>query len=234
MAEQFMEMDSRSLTERVADTIEQMIVDRRFLPGERMPNEFDLASQLGVGRSTVRESIKILVSKNVLKIVRGSGTFVSENIGIVEDPLGFRFINNKKQLALDLCEIRTMIEPRLAELAAINATAKDIDQLQQLCDEVADLIKNHKPYDLKDIEFHTKIARCAGNQVVHNLIPIIHEGVSTYARITHPSAAQNAPITHQQVVDAIRNHDPKEARKAMAQHLYDNMQTILGSSAGED
>src|SRR5690554_2900055 len=229
MDNQFAKMDTRTMTERVSDLIEQMVVDGRFRAGDKLPTEYDLAAQLHVGRSTVREAIKILASKNVLHIVRGNGTFVSDSIGIMEDPLGFRFQSDKKQLALDLCEIRTMIEPRLAELAALHATESDIEQLQRICDEVAFLIRHEQPYDEKDIEFHSKIARCAGNRVVHTLLPVIHAGISTYARVTEPSAAQNAPVTHQQVVDAIRAHDPELAKRAMTQHLSENMQTILGS-----
>lgn len=234
MSSLFDEMDTRTMTERVSDLIEQMIVDGRFQPGDKLPTEYDLASQLHVGRSTVREAIKILVSKNVLHIVRGNGTFVSEAIGVMTDPLGFRFQHDKRQLALDLCEIRKMIEPRLAELAALHASESEIEQLQQICDEVAFQIRHEQPYDEKDSEFHGMIARCAGNQVVHALLPMIHAGISTYARVTEPSAAQNAPVTHQMVVDAIRARNPDLARKAMTQHLHDNMQTILGSGEEAD
>jgi len=223
----FEEIDGRSLTERVADSIEHMIIDGKFLLGDKLPNEFELASQLHVGRGTVREAIKTLVSRNVLRIARGSGTYVSECIGVMDDPLGFRFMPDKKKLALDLCEVRTMIEPRLAELAAENASAVDIEELQNLCDEVTVLIRSRKLYGRKDIEFHSKIAMCAGNRVVHALIPIINQGVEAFTFLTHSSSADTAPITHQQVVDAIRNRDPLAARRAMARHLSDNLQTII-------
>ena len=80
-----------------------------FKPGDRLPNEYELAQRLGVGRSTVREAIKLLVSQNVLEIHRGNGTFVCEQTGVAADPLGLKFIPGKKKLGLDLCEIRFMI-----------------------------------------------------------------------------------------------------------------------------
>lgn len=64
----------KSLTERVADEIVRTIIGKELNPGDKLPNEFELAAKLGVGRSTVREAIKALVSRNVVEIRRGAGT----------------------------------------------------------------------------------------------------------------------------------------------------------------
>jgi len=222
---------SKSLAEQVADSIENMIISNEIKPGAKLPNEYELVEQLNVGRSSVREAIKILESKNVLTIVRGSGTFVCENLGMIEDPLGFRFVTDKKNLALDLCEVRSLIEPKLAERAAQNATAKDVEELQALCDEITYYIeKRSKKYSEKDIEFHSKIAQCSGNKVTYNLIPIINQGISTYTQLTDPALASRAPITHQAIVDAIRMRDSKKAKSAMQEHLQDNMDILLDVS----
>lgn len=225
--QQALNIDSRSLPEQVADKIEEYVIDRTLQMGEKLPNETELASTLNVGRSTVREAIKILVTRNILEIRRGSGTYVREHVGVLNDPLGFRFESNHNKLGLDLCEIRIMIEPQLARMAALHATEQDIEQLQSLCDEVAGLIRNKENYGKKDIELHTKIASCTGNLVVPKLIPIINTAIDTYIGLTNYALAGTAVITHQMIVDAIKGRDPQGAFEAMNQHLKDNYETLL-------
>ena len=116
--------------------IRDRIVAGSFAAGQQLPNEFDLAEQLGVGRGTVREAVKILVSRNILEIRRGCGTFVCSHPGRVEDPLGFSFVRDKKKLALDLCEVRMMLEPEIAALAAARATDQEIESLRKAAEEV--------------------------------------------------------------------------------------------------
>lgn len=219
-------IDVRSLTERVADNIEELITANKLRPGDRIPTERELAATLGIGRSTVRESIKILVSRNVLEIRRGTGTFVCDAVGVVEDPLGFRFIHDKKKLALDLNQIRRMVEPQIAALAAQVATKEDIICLQKLCDEAAEQIDAKQNYAQKDIEFHTKLAELTDNLVIPKIIPIITQGIRTYVDITNYKRAGKASTTHQAVVTAIKNHDSQAAYDAMEEHLRENRETI--------
>lgn len=219
-------MDTRPLTEQVADVIEQMIADGKFQPRKRIPTEYQLANQLEVGRSTVREAIKILESRHVLEIHRGEGTYVCENVGVLKDPLGFRFRKDKKKAGMDLCEVRTMVEPQIAYLAALSATEEDVESLQKLCDEITSLIRAGKDYAKKDMEFHTKIAGSTTNEIVPKLIPIIIEGIHTFADLTHHTNTERTCRTHQEIVDAIRRRDPDGARDAMMQHLRDNKEEL--------
>ena len=123
--------EEKTLPERAADKIIDMIMGNAMKPGDRLPTELELIQYLNVGRSTVREAIKLLVSQNIIEVRRGNGTFVKEQTGVMDDPLGFRFVQDKLKLGLDLCEIRFMIEPAIAALAAERATKKDLEQLRE-------------------------------------------------------------------------------------------------------
>ena len=118
--------DKVLLSEKVAANIKELIVKNQYKPGSKLPNEMELAGQLNVSRSTVREAIKILMSKNILVIKRGRGTYVCERPGVATDPLGVTFMN-KKDLLLYLFETRLLIEPAISELAAIRATEKNLE-----------------------------------------------------------------------------------------------------------
>lgn len=219
-------IDIRSLTERVADHIEELITDNQLRPGDRVPTERELAALLGIGRSTVRESIKILVSRNVLEIRRGTGTFVREAVGVMDDPLGFRFICDKKKLALDLNQVRRMVEPQIAALAAQSASAEETGKLQVLCDRLAQQINEKQDYSALDIEFHTRLAMLTDNLVIPKIIPVITQGISLYVDITDHRRAGTANVTHQAIVTAIKNRDSRAACEAMDEHLRENRETI--------
>ena len=153
------------LPERVAEQIISLIADRALKTGDKLPNEFDMAQQLSVGRGTIREAVKILVSRNILEIRRGCGTFVCENPGVVDDPLGFAFVDDKKRLGLDLCEVRMIIEPEIAALAAERAVPEEIEELQRIQDEVKELCDKEEPHMHKDIEFHEMLAKMSKNRI---------------------------------------------------------------------
>lgn len=215
-------VDGRSLAERVTGKIEELIRDGVFAPGDKLPNEYDLSEMLQVGRSTLRESIKILESRHVLRIKRGFGTYVCMNVGITKDPFGLRFVDEQKKLSLDLCQVRMMLEPSIARLAARHAAKKDVEEIQKLCDEIAELVHQRKNYGKKDMAFHAKIAESTGSLVTPRLIPIICNGIETYVEITNFSQIGSTLITHQKIADAIRAHDEDAAFAAMEQHIKDN------------
>lgn len=216
----------KNLTEQIADKISQMIIDRHLSHGEKLPNEFELAADLKVGRGTVREAVKLLVSRNVLVIKRGKGTFVAKHPGVVEDPWGFAYDTDKLRLARDLMEIRYMVEPKVAELAAVRATEQDIAEITRLCDAVEAMILSGEAHLQKDLELHTRIARSTQNETIPNLIPIINHGIATFVEITCYSLGQETIQTHRMIVEAIARRDPDAAREAMIKHLDYNKERM--------
>ena len=123
----------KPLPEKTADAISDMIYRNNYRVGAKLPNEIDLAREFEVSRNTVREAIRILVSRNVLEVKRGSGTFVSARLGLTDDPLGLSLICDKKKLVRDLIQIRLMIEPKMASMAAEYATFDEIRALEENC-----------------------------------------------------------------------------------------------------
>ena len=105
---------------------EQILSYIRMTPlqvGDKLPNEFELADMFQVGRSTIREAVKALAIKGVLEVRRGAGTFVSSTMVIEDDPLGLGKLDDKYKLAMELFEVRLMLEPEIAAKAAEYATS---------------------------------------------------------------------------------------------------------------
>ena len=224
---QFEKLDKKLLGEQIEDELMNFILQEPVEIGQRIPNEFELAEKFGVGRSTIREAVKGLVSKGILEVKRGSGTYVISTRSLDDDPLGLSKLQDKYKLALELFDVRLMLEPEIAALAAEYATEDELKQLEQLCDETEQTYltgKNHIP---KDIEFHTAIARCSKNRVVETVLPLINTAVMTFANLTHRTLMQETIETHRAVVNAIIDRDPVGARCAMVMHLTYNRQALV-------
>lgn len=218
--------DEKSLAEQVSAQILQMIIDHNIVSGEKLPNEFEVAKSLNVGRGTVREAVKLLVSRNVLEIRRGKGTFVTSNPGVSGDPFGLIFYRDRYKLATDLAEIRLILEPEIAAIAAARAKDEDIAHMKQLCDEIMKLVTVDNYYVQLDTELHVSIAKSTGNLVMPNIIPVINKGIEIYNQFPTKSERINALDVHYEIIDAISRHDENGARDAMLRHLSFNKRNL--------
>ncbi|MBD5458295.1 MAG: FadR family transcriptional regulator, partial [Lachnospiraceae bacterium] len=195
--------------------------------GEKIPNEYELASRFGVGRSTIREVVRSLVTKGILEVRRGSGTYVVSTSSVENDPLGLEKFTDKYKLALELFEVRLMLEPEIAALASEYAMPEEKEELKYLCDETERLYLSGKNHTQKDIEFHTCIARCSRNRVVEQLLPIIQTAIVTFVNLTHRKLVDETIETHRAILDAILKGDSVGARCAMIMHLTYNRQMLI-------
>ena len=175
-----------SLAEQVADQINQVIIDQNINAGEKLPNEFELAARLNVGRGTIREAVKLLVARNCLEIRRGKGTFVVEKPGQIEDPLGFAYVKDKITLAVDLMELRLQLEPWVAQLAAQRIEENEKDTLRQLCEQVEHKIRSGEDHGPADKEFHAYVARCTHNSVITEIMPVITYSIEMFTKFKAP------------------------------------------------
>lgn len=215
-----------SLPERVAAQISKLIVDRELTSEDKLPNEFELAAMLNVGRSTVREAVKILVARNVLVIKRGKGTYIAHHPGEIEDPLGFAYYENQLMLARDLMEVRLQIEPWVAATAAERATQEDLDEMWKQCRMVEEDIISGRDHLPNDTRFHVSIAKCTHNLVVPKLIPIITYSVGLFGSLTGSTLLTETLTGHRAIAEAIRAGKPQEASEAMYGHLDVNQKAL--------
>lgn len=218
------------LTEQVADRIAQYVIDNHLNPGDKLPTETELCDLTGVGRGTLREAVKLLISRNILTIERGKGTYVAKHPGVVDDPWGFAFIHDKYRLAKDLWEMRLIVEPSVAAFAAERATQEQISELKDLCDEIEKVIAKSQPHEELDISFHKHIAEMANNQVAQHIVPLFNYGVRMFVEITQYHLLEETILTHREIVNAIAHHNKEEAFNAMKKHLTMNIEYIQNSN----
>ncbi len=218
-----LQIPHKPLAEQIADRINQMIIDQQLQPDDKLPTEVELMAYLDVGRSTIREALKILVARNIVEIRRGKGTFVTRNPGMSKDPLGFAYMQDKLKLAQDLLEVRARIEPWTAYLAAQRANEEDMEKLRAYCAKVVDMDEPYESHHAVDKAFHECIALCTHNQVIRNLTPIIIYSVEVFSDISRQTPLwSKTRISHQQMCDCICARDSVGASRAAMDHLEVN------------
>lgn len=224
---------STSKIEETAGSIIDFITSKKMLPGDKMPTEPALMETLNVSRSTLREAVRALSARNILEVRQGAGTFIAKRCGVPQDPLGLTFIYEDDRLAIDLLDVRLMIEPQTALLAALHATEEQCRTLLAQCDLVEGLIRASENYEKEDAALHMMIAEASGNRVLTNLSYILHTSVKKNIISTDDAQRDNNTyVYHRRIVEAIVGHDAPAAYNAMMIHvtmLWDFISAKLNS-----
>lgn len=209
----------QTLPQKAADAIIRLIQTENYATGTKLPNEYELSRMLNVSRNTVREAIKLLVSRNILEVRRGAGTFVSEKQGLGDDPLGLTMIVDQSHLNQDLMQVCLLIEPKSAALAAQYITAEDIEKLQLLNQELESLFHAGCSGIVNDAAFHLYIARCSRNMILYNINTAIYNNLIQRGTDTADPVDLRLLSDHQRIFRAIQAHDSCGAYDAMLSHL---------------
>lgn len=209
--------ESRMLADSIAQTIMRMIeVDNRFSVGDKLPNENDLASELGVSRSTLREAIKILTTNGVLEIRRGKGTYVTSNTVI-----GIDDISEIASGLDDLFEMRLMFEPDCAYYAALRATDEEIDEICRYGEAVEQKIRSGEDRTFEEQKFHESIANATHNAFVKQFMPIIFNAIKKGVMVLQKDrdVSDSNMQDDRLIMDFIKKRNPEGARTAMRLHI---------------
>ena len=206
------------LAQAASEDIIEMIRSNHMKPGDRLENEYELAKKLNVGRSTVREAVKSLETRNILTIKRGAGTFISKNEGVAVDPLGISLMGKDEEMALELLDVRMLLEPESAALAAIHANKNEVAEISRQNRKVIGMIRKG---------LHQLIAEATRNRIIAKLVPIIQQSVGLTVEMTSKRLSETTVSFHEQIVEAITRGDASGARSAMIAHISENRIYII-------
>ncbi len=210
------------LYEQIVQQIEESILKGELTEGSQLPAERDLAKQFGVSRTAVREAIKALQEKGLVDAFPGRGTFVTNGTSnsmrrsldrIIKsgDPDGWAY----------LVEVREILEPEIAALAAIRADDQDLAAMRESIDVMDNAAWDSDAFIEADLDFHLALAEAAANPIVLSLIDsivgLLREQRLRIFRIG--GGPQRGQHHHKRILEAITRHDLQGARAAMQAHL---------------
>src|SRR5690625_618545 len=174
------DMVQKRLSDHIADDIISMIsIEKRFKPGDQLPNENALSEELNISRTTLRESIRILVANGVLEIKRGRGTFVKKDFEVSHTMQSLNNLSNKRMDVKDLYEIRLIFEPEAAYYATIRATDAELHRILEYGQQIEQQIKLGLDRTDAEQKFHKSISKATHNEFMDKLMPVIFQAIDT-------------------------------------------------------
>lgn len=207
--------------ESIVDQIRQLIVDGMWKPGQRLPSERELSEVLAVGRTSVREALRILEAEGFIEIRAGDGSYVREGVIVHSHWQNLLNLIRGDDYTIDLMEARELIESQIAFVAAESATPDDIAALQAIVDKQAASLASGDNQVEENIEFHLRLTQTTGNRVLMELQQIFfelsHGVIAQLFRV--PGRQEESVHQHRAIIQAIKEHNPPEAHQLMLAHL---------------
>ncbi|MFI1711184.1 FadR/GntR family transcriptional regulator [Streptomyces griseoruber] len=211
-----------ALTDEAMDKIKAMIVDGELAPGSRLPKEDVLAGQLGLSRSSLREAVRALTAMRILVTRQGDGTYVSSlEPHLLLETLSFASDVSQGQTALQLLQVRRLLEPQATGLAAALLGRGDLRELRALLARSRSATTVEE-FVVHDIEFHLRIVAAVGNPVLSMLLQVLStqtQRVRIVRGTRAERAVEHAHREHEEILRALENRDALLAASAATVHV---------------
>ncbi len=211
----------QSIYEDIVTQIRGMISRGELAVGDRLPPERRLAEMFSVSRNTVREAIRSLAEQGLVESRQGAGTFVSQaDSRDFATTFAGAILRGQPELR-EIFEIRKIVEPEIAGMAARNASPGDITRLEAILTEQEQAVAKGESTSHFDLELHATLAEASGNSVMRAMVRALHDELyeSRVAGLQSPPRQQASLAAHRAIVQAVKHGHVLQAEKAMREHL---------------
>lgn len=230
-----------TLTGRVVNQLEALIVEHRLQPGDRLPAINELTQQFGVSRTVIREAIGALAARGLLEVRHGSRTVVSRPSAETVAQSMSHYLRTGRAV-LDIAKVshvRRVLEIEIAGCAAQQRTEQDLTQLETLLAEMAAIVQGtgdralHRMRHAKaDVAFHTALAYATGNDLfpvmLNSLVDVMMEVREMGFAV--PGSLEKALNFHTAIYEEVKAGSVQGARQAMLAHLLDSEEVMRQAS----
>jgi GntR family transcriptional repressor for pyruvate dehydrogenase complex len=225
-----------ALTDEAITKLRNMIQSGELPPGARLPPENQLAAQIGISRSGVREAVKVLESARVLDVRRGDGTYVTSlEPRLLLEGVGFAVELLQRDTLLEVMEVRRLLEPAATGLAAQRISDKQLEVLASALQDMRDAASDPEMLMHADLAFHRAVIASAGNETLLSLLDGL-SGKTVRARIWRGLVLGNVTETtideHRAIHDALLARDPFLAQSAALIHVNTSESWLRAILAG--
>jgi GntR family transcriptional repressor for pyruvate dehydrogenase complex len=233
----YLPIQPERLYEQIVSQIEQRIVAGELKAGDQLPSENELAKQFAVSRTAVREAIKALREKRLVEIRAGRGTFIINGMpDAMRHSLGLIMKFGSGNGFSNLVEVREILEPEIAALAATRITEEYIAAMREAMDIMETALDNVEVFAEADLDFHLALAEATQNPIipvlVDSIIDLLREQRKRIGLVN--GGLQRGQSHHKKILDAVIRRDPQAARQAMQDHLEQVRTDSEVSTAGAD
>lgn len=229
-AEYLSSIDTRSLVDKVEMNLVDFFIKKEFKPGDTIPKEVELASAMGVSRTVIRESLTRLKTLGIIESIKHKGTIIKspDLSALLAKSMIPRMLDNTT--LKDIFELRLVIEIGMADLVFQHVTDEDIAELEKIINTEPEK-SDDVLFDIDhEIKFHGKLYEIANNETLKKfqqiLLPVFNYMYNS-GLINKPIQKTNH-VSHQGLVDILKNGSPDEFRSAMRNHLENHFQRLYG------
>src|ERR1700684_3132619 len=210
------------LYEQIVQQIEESVLNGTLKPGDQLPAERELAQQLGVSRTAVREAVKTLREKGLVEAYSGRGTFITDGTSqAARQSFDLMVKVGQQEGSAHLAELRLVLEPGIAALGAVRAKEEDVATMREAVVVMDRAQKDPDVYIEADLDFHLALAEAAANPLILSLIDSI-VGLLREQRMrifNVDGGPERGQLHHKRILEAVREHDAEKARTCMRAHL---------------
>ena len=227
----------KSLSEQVYQLIETQIINGEFVVGDKLPTEKQLSEMYQVSRTVIREAIKALKEKGWVETHVAKGTFVVFNVTkSVQSSFDAAVRMKPEDRFRNLIQVRLILEPEIAALAAVSASQEDIARMRKAVNQMEKVLgekHNVEAFLIGDFSFHMALAESTGNDLIRMIIaPVVN--LMRDSQIYHLSNVQRgdqrSQRNHKNIMESIEKHHPEDARKYMRAHIIQVREDIQRAS----
>jgi GntR family transcriptional repressor for pyruvate dehydrogenase complex len=219
----------KTTSQYVLGQIITLLSEGKLQPGDKLPTERELAALLGIGRPSVREALSALGLLGIIEQRQGRGTFLVDRIDrLPVEPYLYQLMLTKERIFDDLLEVRELLEPAIAALAAERATEADLEEIRRSL-ELFELEVEHGG-DSEEAQagalFHQALAKATGNQTLARLVESLRGVLSATGSVLSEHERGASLEAHRALAKAVLSRDAAQAESLMREHLDDVSQRL--------
>jgi GntR family transcriptional regulator, transcriptional repressor for pyruvate dehydrogenase complex len=225
------------ISQNIVEQIRENILAGKLKPGDRLPSEKELSLEFGVSKASLREALRALESLGMLEVKQGmnGGAFVKEvDLETARNNM-FNYIFFQNPSIGEFTQLRNLIEPQVAEIAAGKITAADLNYLEHNLSQTRAIMDSGPFYYELDTKFHHRIAQVSGNRLICFLIDSLKNAIVNIKLQLELDRNFSIQVyeAHLRIFDALRKGDPQTARKAMHRHIIEVDESMMAFCDGD-
>lgn len=224
----FKKIKRARIYEEVLAQLKDYLLKGNINPGSKLPSERELARMLDVNRVSVREALTILEANGMITRKVGEGTFHTGASAYTASSI-INIIKKNQNLIIEPLQVRRVLEPKIARLAATHINKEQIESLNNLLKQQKELLMNKGDITDLDRKFHKELAISTGNSIFGGLVEALHNSFmeSRYKSPMSPERGKSGYLSHKKIYNALKQRDPDKAEEAMLDHIIQVEQSAI-------